>query len=69
MLRVLRFPSGECKRILSVVGEHATVGPGMFQQRLNSGVMLFVGLDSTKVWRQSASVCSCLIVHERSRDV
>ena len=41
----------------------------MFQQRLDSGVMLFVGLDSTKVWRQSASVCSCLIVHERSRDV
>lgn len=40
----------------------------MFQQRLNSGVMLFVGLDSTKAW-QCVSVCSCLIVHERSRDV
>ena len=68
MPRVLRFPSGECKRILSVAGEHVTVVLGMFQQRLTSGVMLFVGLDSTKVW-QSVSVCSCLIVHERSRDV
>ena len=50
MLRVLPFPSGECKRILSVAGEHVTVVLGMFQQRLTSGVMLFVGLDSTKAW-------------------
>ena len=27
MLGVLRFPSGEYKRVLSVVGEHATVAP------------------------------------------
>ena len=39
-----------------------------FQQRLDNGIMPVVVLDSTKGW-QSVSVCSCLIVHERSRDV
>ena len=40
----------------------------IFQQRLDNGIMPVVVLDSTKGW-QSVSVCSCLIVHERSRDV
>ena len=39
-----------------------------FQQRLDNGIMPVVVLDSTRGW-QSVSVCSCLIVHERSRDV
>ena len=40
----------------------------MFQRRLDNGIMPVVVLDSTKGW-QSVSVCSCLIVHERSCDV
>ena len=68
MLGVLRVPSGEYKRVLSVVGEHATLRLSTFQQRLDNGIMPAVVLDSTRGW-QSVSVCSCLIVHERSRDV
>ena len=39
-----------------------------FQQRLDNGIMPVVVLDSTR-GRQSMSVCSCLIVHERSLNV